>query len=485
MGGAQGISLVLGMVRVKFIAILIGPLGIGLLGTYKVILNLIGTVAGLGIKASAVRDVAAAMNKGEEELVGRTVLTLRRVCFLSGSLGAIALAILAKHISSFTFDSDEYAKHIAILGIVVFLNNIKGGQTALIQGARRIGDLAKLNIIGAFAGTAISVGLYLWLGLAGIIPALTALAVVQLIACWYFARKIPIPNVEMSWSASIAAAGGMVRFGLVFMWNALLLAVVAFLTRAFITQQLDLAAVGIFSAAFALSGMFVQFILSAMGADFYPRLTAEANNPEKMCRLVNEQTEIGLLLSVPGLLATLALAPWIIQLFYTAEFLPAVALLQWFILGCLGRVIAWPMGFIMLAQGKSRWFFFTETLFNVAHLGLIWVGLILFGLEGVSMAFAALYVIYIFAVYGVSQFLIAYRWSRAVKKLLIILLPIVFTIFLVSRNLPIWPSSLIGVIASAVVGVMCLRGLVNRIGSDHRVVKMAIKIPGMQRICGA
>jgi PST family polysaccharide transporter len=64
-----------------------------------------------------------------------------------------------------------------------------------------------------------------------------------------------------------------------------------------------------------------------MGADYYPRLTGVAHDHAAVNRLVNEQTEIGLLLAVPGLLATLALAPWIIRLFYTSEFLPAVELL--------------------------------------------------------------------------------------------------------------------------------------------------------------
>ena len=62
-----------------------------------------------------------------------------------------------------------------------------------------------------------------------------------------------------------------------------------------------------------------------------------------MRRMVNEQTEIGLLLALPGLFATVALAPWIIRVFYTAQFAGAAELLQWFVLGCLGRVISWPM----------------------------------------------------------------------------------------------------------------------------------------------
>ena len=64
-GGAQGVNLLIGIVRTKFVAILIGPIGIGLVGTYQAIQGMVGTVAGLGIQSSAVRDVAVAVGNGE------------------------------------------------------------------------------------------------------------------------------------------------------------------------------------------------------------------------------------------------------------------------------------------------------------------------------------------------------------------------------------------------------------------------------------
>jgi PST family polysaccharide transporter len=78
-GGAQGINLLLGMVRVKFAAVLIGPVGVGLIGNYTAIQGLVGTVAGLGIQSSGVREVAAAVGQGDPEAIGRTIITLRRV----------------------------------------------------------------------------------------------------------------------------------------------------------------------------------------------------------------------------------------------------------------------------------------------------------------------------------------------------------------------------------------------------------------------
>ena len=482
-GGAAGVNLLLGMVRVKFAAVLIGPVGVGLVGTYQAILGMVGTVAGLGIQQSAVRDIAAAVGREDDEAIGRAILSLRRTCWLTGLIGAIVMAALAAPLSQYTFDSPDYAFDIALLGPIILFANIQGGQSALLQGMRRIGDLARLNVIGSVGGTVIAVALYAWLGVRGIMPSLLLIAFIQLMVTWYFSRKVDVPQVTMSWKESFQAANGMVRLGLVFMWSGLMVALVAYLTRAWISQDFDLLAVGIFTAAFSLSGMFINFILGAMGADYYPRLTEVAHDHAAMSRLVNEQTEIGLLLAVPGLLATLTLAPWIIRVFYTGEFLPAAELLQWFILGCLGRVISWPLGFVMLALAKSRWFFLTETTFNLLHLGMVWLGLVTLGVEGVAVAFFCLYVLHIAAVYGVARHLIGFVWSSATTRLLVVILPIVALAFLAARLLPLPFSTGIGMIGTIVVSLMCLRGLVQRLGNDNKIVQMGFLVPGVRWVC--
>ena len=484
MGGAAGIKMLLGMVGVKFAAVLIGTTGMGLLASFTAVQALIGTLAGLGIQSSAVRDVAVAIANNDATAIGRKVRALRRICWLTGLGGMVATVLLSPLISQLSFGHDGYRLDIAALGIVVLLANLSGGQMALIQGMRHIGDIARASIISAAIGTVLAIGLYAALGLRGIVPALVATAATQLALSWFYARRLPVPKATLSWRDTFAEANAMVRLGLVFMWSALLVSAVTYLTVALITQQLGLPAVGLYSAAFALSGVFVSFVLSAMGADYYPRLTGVAHDKAAMGRLINEQTEIGLLLAVPGLLATLALAPWAIRLLYTSEFLPAVELLQWFILGCLGRVISWPLGFAMLALGKGRWYFLTETSFNLLHMALIALGLHLFGIEGVAIAFFVMYAGYIGAVYLVSRHLIGFRWSATCARMTLLALPPVVLTFIAVRWLPLWPATLAGSLVTVVVSAYALRTLVQRVGHEHRVVRALGKVPGVKLLCG-
>ncbi|CAM5443336.1 Lipid III flippase [Thauera mechernichensis] len=478
MGGAAGINLLLGMLRVKFAAVFIGTTGVGLISSFGALQGLIGTLAGLGIQSSAVREIAAAVGKGDDQAVGRAVLALRRVCWLTGLVGMAAMMLLAPWLSQLTFGHRDYTLDIAALGLIILFGNLSGGQMALIQGMRRIGDMARANIYGAAAGTVAAIGFYAALGLRGIIPTLLAVSAIQLALSFHFARRVPVPKVSLTWRQTFAEASGMVRLGLVMMWNGLLGSAVAYLTVTLITQHEGTQAVGLYSAAFALSGMFVNFVLGAMGADYYPRLTGVASDKPAMVRMVNEQTEIGLLLALPGLLATMALAPWILQIFYTREFLGAVELLQWFILGCLGRVISWPLGFVMLALSKGRWFLLTETSFNLVHVALVALGLQFYGIEGVAIAFVVMYVGYITAVLLVSRHLIGFKWSGECTRIGLVSLPVLGAIFIASRLLPLWPATGVGLSLTLVTSVLCLRGLATRVGAEHRIVRAITRLPG-------
>jgi len=474
-GGAQVINMAIGLVRTKLVAVLIGPSGIGLLAIYQSITSLASTIAGLGINTSGVREVAQYHGKDDAMGVAKTVRTLRRVSWFTGIAGMLLLAALAPWISELSFGSSDYSWAIATLGVTILLGNITAGQAAVIQGTRRIGDIARISVWGSLAGTIVSVGLYFALGIDGVIPALIGLAGISLLVSSYYAWQIKLEVARPSWSETWIQSRGMLKFGVAMVISGIMGTGVAYATRILITSEFNIEAVGIYSAAFGISGLFVQFVLGAMGADFYPRLTAEANDHARMTQLINEQTEVGLLMAFPGLLATLVFAPWIISLLYTSEFSEASLLLQWFIIGCLGRVLSWPLGFSLLAKAQSTLFIVTEVLFNLLHLGLVWIGLKTLGLLGTSVAFALLYVAYTAAMLIINRITIDFRWSTNVYKFLSWMIPAVFVLLTLSRSVSQVAMLLFGGMTTLVSSLICLNQLANRLGAEHRMMKLLKK----------
>lgn len=468
--------MLLGMVRVKFVAVLIGTAGAGLLASFTSVQALLTNIFGFGVQSSAVRTLAAAVAKEDAQLVARAVLALRRLSWITGLAGMGALAVFSPLISELTFRSGKHAAEIAALGLVILFTNLSGAQMALIQAVRRIGDIARVNLLAAVCATAAAVALYASFGMRGIVPALISAAAFQLAFAWYFARRIPVANVTVPWRESLPDASGMVRLGLVFMWTGLLASGVTYVTVTLITQQFGLSAAGLFSAAFALSGIVVNFILGAMGADYYPRLAGSAQDSASFRQLVNEQTEVGVLLALPGLIATMTLAPWVIRLFYTSEFLPAVNLLHWFLLGCFGRVVAWPLGFVMPALGREKWFLLSETGGNVLHLALIFLAVHLFGLTGVAVAFFVLYLAYTIGVFSIARHLVGFRWSRDSARLITYSCATLFACLISVNLVGLWPATLVGIAATIAVSVHNLRQLAKRLDPDHSLARIVRRV---------
>jgi len=479
-GGAQGINYIVGLVRTKLVALLIGPSGVGLVGLYVSATGLTGAIARLGLDSSGVRQVAEAHGSGDADRVARTVKTLRRACWVTGVAGWLLTAAFSYPLSVWTFASGDRAWSIAVLGAVVFFGAISGGQSALLQGSRRIGDLARLNVLGGIFGTIVAVGLYAWLAEGGIVPVLVITAGINLGLTWWFSRRIRVAPVVQSWKETIAASKRLVGLGLAFMYSALLAAVVALAIRSLIVRKLGLDASGIYQAAWSISGLFAGFILGAMGTDFYPRLTAVARDHAQVNRLVNEQTEIGVLLALPGLLGTLAFAPWLVRLFYSAKFVSGAELLPWFILGVLGQVISWPMGFIMMAKGCSRWVSVNATVFSTIHLGLVVVLLELMGLVGCALSFALLYALHVGAMLWLSRRLSGFRWTLPTIKLLSYSAGLVGAGYACVSLLPPALALVSGAILLVATIRFSLRGIVVRLGANHWLVVKLMNLPGFK-----
>lgn len=480
-GGAQGLNYLVGMVRVKIIAVLLGPEGIGLLGLYQSALGLLGTVSGLGIGSSGVREVALAHGRDDPALVARTVLVLRRACWATGLLGWLLAAALAVPLSQWAFGDTDHALAISALGATLLLGAVSGGQTALLQGVRRIGDLARIQVVAMLLNTAVAIALYGWLRERGIVPVVVATAVISLGMSWWFSRRVALLPVALPWLQTWHDARRLAGLGIVFMWSGLLTAGLDMATRSLITRTHGLDAAGYYQAAWGLSGMFAGFILSAMGTDFYPRLTGVINDRAVAAQTVNEQTEIGILLALPGLLGTLAFAPWVLELFYSAKFRPAAELLPWFVLGVFGRVVSWPLGYIQLAKGASRWFAATETVFLTLWLGLVFWLVPTVGVIGAAYAFALTYFFHTFGMLWVGRALIGFKWSRSVLRLLGMTAVLVGLGFVLTVAAIGWAAVLGGAVLTLVGVIFSLLGLATRLGPDNRLVRTLARVPGLCR----
>jgi PST family polysaccharide transporter len=460
-GGSSAFNIVIGIVRTKAMAVLLGPAGFGLMGLYSSIVNLAQCIAGMGVNSSGVRQIAAAAGSGDPESVPRTAAVLRRAALVLGLSGGILLALLARPVSRLTFGSDERAAAVALLSFAVLFKSVSDGQAALVQGLRRISDLAAISVLGGLFGAVASVALVFALGERGVAPSLIAIAGASLVFSWWYSRRVGLRTPALSTAQVGREAGGLLRLGFAFMASGMLTMGAAYAVRIMIVRGVGFEAAGLYQSAWTIGGLYVGFILQAMGADFYPRLTAAIRDRAECNRLVNEQAEVSLLLAGPGIVATLALAPLVVSLLYSSAFGAAVEVLRWICIGATLKVITWPMGFIIVAEGRQGIFFWSEVAYTAIHVGAAWVLVGRLGVNGAGVAFFVSYVCHGLVVYPIVRWLTGFRWSRTNLRLGLAFLTFIALVFGCDYVLPAALATAVGAVAALASTAYSLRALVR------------------------
>ena len=248
-----------------------------------------------------------------------------------------------------------------------------------------------------------------------------------------------------------------------------------YLIKILVTRQLGIHATGLYEAASALANVYIGFILGAMGADFFPHLAGVSQDDASSNRLINSQAQIGTLLALPGILAALALGPWLLRLLYSVEFAPAFEIFRWQALGTFLRLVSWPLGFLVLARARGNLYLLTELISNLVFLGAAWLGLKFWGVTGVGVAFFGLYIFYTILMTRIAKSLSGFSWTRGSLQLFIWAMASIAAGFAISfislRSLAFG----LGVSLTVITSLLVLKTLRDLIGSDvlrsylHRV----------------
>ena len=410
-GGSQVFIVITSILKTKVMAVLLGPAGVGILGLYNSIIEIMRQSTSFGLNFSAVREVAESAGTNDEVRLSRTIIILRRWIILAGMIGMLGTIFLSPYLSMLTFGDTSYKKGISLMSVSLYFSAISFGQIALLQGLRKISAMANANVLGALLSLIVSIPLfYIW-GIDGVIPSIILSSLITLLISWMFARRVKVNPVKVSYIETLKGGAGMIKLGLFTVFSGLVASLMMYLIRIFIMNKEGLPSVGIFQAAWSLSAVYLTTIIAAMSADYYPRLSSVNNDNKKMNVLVNEQTEIAILIAGPMIAVLITFLPVVVSILYSHKFLPAIGILRWQLFGMFFKVLAFPIGFILLAKGKGLLFVFVEILWNLMYFLIVYFSWNQLGIISTGIAFLLTYIIFVlvnlFVVFRISGF----KWN--------------------------------------------------------------------------
>lgn len=471
-GSATAINIGIGIVRTKAMAMLLGPAGYGVMGAYGQITELTRSVAQLGINSSGVRQIADAVASEDQRHIARTVYVLRIVSIGCALIGSAGLALFAAPVAELTFASADHTSAMWWLALAVFFGLITGGQGALLQGMRRISEMAKLAVIGGLMGLVAGVPLVYFFGADGIAPSMTVAAACLALASWWYTRRIKLERPTMAMGDVVRESSALFKLGLAFLVSGFLMQGAAYVVRIVILRYEGADAAGFYQAAWTLGGLYAGFVLQALGTDFYPRLVGVADSDDECNCMINEQAQISLLLAIPGLVATIALAPLIITLFYSTEFHASVEILRWICIGMALRVLIYPVGYLVVARNKQILFFLMDAAWSVANVLLTWWLVKWIGLMGAGLAYAASYGSHALLVYWAARRLSNFKWSRTTFRTACYGCATVAFVFVAVETLPPAWAYTVAIGVTVTCSYVSLRSLLKLVSPQHQTGAM-------------
>lgn len=435
-GGVQVYQILIEIIKSKFIAVLLGPLGVGIQGLYTSGIQMIQQISSLGLSSSAVRNIAEANGSGEVKAINKTVTALRRLVWVTGIIGMVAVIAFSSILSESSFGDHLHVWGFIALSITLLLTQISAGQKVILQGTRKYKHLAKCATYGVTLGLFISIPLYYLWGIKAIVPNLIINSLTLLLLSWHYSRKVKIEPVKMSFKETFNIGKGMMTMGVAMCISQFLSTASAFALRSCIRMWGSVDEVGLYTAGFLLMTQYTGLVFSAMATDFYPRLAAVNTDNEK-CRLImNQQGEIGLLLIAPLLVLCIVYIPVVVVILYSDKFLAVDSYIVWCSVGMAFKMVSWAISYVFIAKAESRLFMYNEMAVGVYTLLLSLLGYKLAGLQGLGIAFMLSYILYVLQVYTIAHQKYSFTFSSALIKIFLVQLSLICISLLFVFTLP-------------------------------------------------
>lgn len=451
MGGAQLSGALASLVRAKVIAVFLGPAGIAVNNIFQQTINTTYQVASMGLPLSAVRDISRHDNDTKRRS------TINGFMTLIVALSVVAMGLFmagAPLLNLFSFGTgDNYTFDFIILGAALLLFNISQAHAAILQGTRELPSLAKSIIIGNVVGILIGIPIYIYVGLHGIVFAITLGYFITMLANGWYVRRRGHGYRMMRLRKAYSDHKPMIQFGAAIMASGLLMNLYGYVGNALIRYWGSLHDVGFYQGALSLTQQNFALLTAALIADYYPRLSAQLADRKAFNQTVTEQCEVLLILTTAVCLLLIGLAPLIIQLLLSGEFLRITPLTRLMACSLFFRVFWIVLAFIPLAHGDKRIYFVMDAIVcGGVQFALSMLAYYVWGLQGVGYSYILSTLLVSLIMYVAYHRIYHFRLNQSVIRLAAVCLALV-TLMQVSM---LMPSAAISNCAALCIGLFAL-----------------------------
>ncbi len=390
-----------GFISVKIVSVMIGPSGVALVGQLNNFSTIILTLATGGIVSGITKYISECKEDVEsvKSYVGTSVwitLTLSLIC-------SFILIIGAPFFSNRILCNTTYFYVFIIFGVTVVFYSLNTVFLAIINGFMDFELYVKISIFSSIFGLLLSLFLVTMLGVSGaLINAVTTQSLIFIVtAVFCYKKKLSFLSKQYLFSKfSKYKALQYSKFSVMTIISSFGIPVGQLILRSYVIKNFGMVEAGCWEGMNRLSGMYLLVITTSFSVYYMPRLS-ELKKANEIKHEIIRAYKLLLPCMIFGFGLIYIMKDVVIKILFAQEFLPMKKLFKWQLLGDFFKISSWLIAFLMQAKAMIKTFCITEIAFSILYLmlGYYFSKSFNFGIEGISIGYLLMYVLYFAVMY--------------------------------------------------------------------------------------
>lgn len=389
-GGTQALVILLGIVRNKFLALWLGPAGVGLNAIFISTQDLFVAAGGLSLRTGGVRELAAAPDSSRARTAG-VLLRMASALAVAGGAAAIALSPL---LSLWTMGDYHHWWCFMLLAFGIAATIRLDADIAALQAAGQLKALARVTAMSTSVCTAAAIPLYYMLGLMAVLPVYLLMSLVSAAWARHERRRYCPPAERVALRPALREARPMLRLGIYLTLAAVMERLAGYLFVVYMSNDALADALGIYQSGYTLVNTYVMVIFTAISTEYYPRLASVAGSRLRTQAFACAEFKVAAWVLMPVVAAFISLSQTAVRLLYSGRFDAVVPYVDFGVCGVMLRAFSYCIAFVVLARGDGRTFVLTEAAGAMLGLVLRIAGYRLWGFAGMGVAYIVEYALY-------------------------------------------------------------------------------------------
>ena len=376
----------------KVLAVYVGPAGYATIGQFQNAVQMVTTLATGAVNTGVTKYTAEYYD--DEELQRRVWRTAGSITLIASVIASVLIAAFSTQLASWLLKDAQYSGILIWLGTTIFLSAFNALLLAIINGKKEIRSYVVANIAGSIFSFCVTAVMASRFGLYGALLALATFQSLSFIVTLFICRKSTWFKVRhVIGKIDVSIAQNLGKFTLMALTSAIVVPLSQILVRNYLGDTFGWSSAGQWEAVWRLSSAYLLLVTTTLSIYYLPRLSELKSNDE-----ISREIAQGYKLILPAAIFSAAVIyifrDFIISTLFSKDFWSTRNLVAWQLVGDVLKIGSWILSYLMLSKALLKAYVVTEIIFSFGFVLLTLGFTKVFGLKGVTIAYATTYGLY-------------------------------------------------------------------------------------------